>query len=50
MKADVVYGEELDLLRAGKLGIPHEATDQVLTKTAKSLWFNTVPTLQKLRI
>lgn len=40
METEAVYGEELSLLRAGRLGVPREAANQVSAGTAKSLWFD----------
>jgi len=34
-----VYGQELELLRAGKLGIPPDEVEHVLGGTAMGLWF-----------
>ena len=40
MPDESVYGLELDLLRAGRLGVPAEALEQVTCQTAKGLWFD----------
>ena len=40
MQDDAVYGQELDLLCSGKLGVPQVAVEQVLSTTAMDLWFD----------
>jgi L-fuconolactonase len=40
MKEEATFGEELRLLRSGMLGIPQEAANVTLAKTAMKLWFD----------
>ena len=39
MKDETVYGQELELLRTGRLGVPVAYVEDVLANTARHLWF-----------
>ena len=39
MEDDAIYGKEIDLVRSGQFGVPADAVDQVMNRTAFKLWF-----------
>jgi L-fuconolactonase len=43
MREEALYGDELNLVLMGRLGIPENATCDVLGKTAIELWFDRIP-------
>ena len=43
MKDDVMYGQELALVCDGQLGVPCSAVEQVVSLTARTLWFDQPP-------
>lgn len=47
MEKDAVYGHELSLLIEGKFGVPHDALEQVMSRTASALWFDGSPATRK---
>jgi L-fuconolactonase len=40
MNEDAIYGQEIDLVRDGQFGIPVDAVEQVMNRTARELWFD----------
>ncbi len=39
MEDDAVYGQEIDLVREGNMGVPSDAVGQVMNQTALDMWF-----------